>query len=120
MSQLPISELLAAMSAHPAVFRTLPLDTVIRFFDLASLLKPVLQLHCSVNDPEPLTDLPENVAKFLKSCLGIENEILQGLWTIFRAEVRKMKYDFQLTQRLGNTYIGLFLQHGSANNISEC
>jgi hypothetical protein len=52
--------------------------------------------------------------------LGIENEILQGLWTIFRAGVWKTRYDFQLTQQLGNTYIGLFLQHGPANNISEC
>ncbi|KAJ2928062.1 hypothetical protein H1R20_g9036, partial [Candolleomyces eurysporus] len=103
----------------PAVFQAVSFDTTVCFFDIVSLLKPVLKLHCSIYDPEPLDQLPKHVLKFLNSCLGTEEETLHRLWTMFRAAVWKVAYDAKLTQRLGNKYIGLFLQHGPANDISE-
>jgi hypothetical protein len=120
MASLSISELLTAISADPTVFQGVSFDTTVRFFDLVSLLKPVLKLECSIHDPEPLNELPDHVLKFLESCLGANKETLSGLWTMFRAEVWKVEYGAKLTQQLGNKYIGLFLSHGPANGISGC
>lgn len=64
MSNLPISRLLPLFSAHLELLSDTNLDALGQFIDLLSLVRPELELKCSVYDPVPLLKLLASVASF--------------------------------------------------------
>ena len=117
MSNLPLSRLLPLLASHLDLLGDTTFDSLVQFIDLLSLVRPTLQERCSVYDLVPLVTLPGHVVRFVRESLGMTKGVVTRLWELLRDESWKIEYDYDLTQRLGDRYIPMFLKHGPSNGL---
>jgi hypothetical protein len=117
MASPHLVDIISALSTHQDLLRKVKLIDVVEFFDLACLIKPVIELGQSVHIPGLVQSLPVLVHEFLKACLGLDDDLLKLLWIALQDSVGKVAYNYELTDQLAARYLPYFLEHGTSRGI---
>lgn len=115
---MDVLALSAVLHNHPELREALDYTTITKYFDLISLLRPVISaVQASYHSGPPAT-LPVNVHDFLKQSLGISDHAGKLAWEGFQElvwDVPPANKEQELACRV--KYLDLFLKHGVPQKI---
>ncbi|KAF7294714.1 hypothetical protein MIND_01008700 [Mycena indigotica] len=101
----------------PYMSDSLPYETIVRFIELARLIKPALSWYQPEHIMTPLAALPDNYHTFFMAAFDLSDSECRKAWTSLRE--RSWAYELDDTELLAlrTKYLPVFLTHGIPREI---